>query len=173
MKGPRITLASIGIVILILAIDFAIVRAALLNNGPDPWPIFALGLLPMLDVLLVSLYRLRQRAQRTAGAIGFTIVGSAGTITLFATGLIAPEPVLELISAICRPVARTSVRELTRLLGNAAIQSRPMELTLVIAFEILLPVALFCAPPLIIAVLGGQLARRARAGRPMEVATIG
>lgn len=173
MKAPRITLASIGMAILILAIDFAIVRAAFLNDGPDTWPFFALLLLPMINVLLIKLYRLRRRARRTAGALGFTIAGSAGTITLFLAGLIAPGTILNLFRAIYRPIALASIRGLTRLLGNAAMQSWPMELTRALAFEILLPIAMFCAPLLIVAVLGGWLARRAGSGRPIAAARIG
>jgi hypothetical protein len=152
MKAPRITLASIGMAILILAIDFAIVRAAFLSAGPEVWPFFALSSLLMIDVLLINHYRLRRRARRTAGA--------AGTIALFVACLIAPGRASDLVHAICRSVGLAGYRGLIRLLRYSTMQSRPMVLATVIVFEILLPVALFSAPPLIVAAIVGRLARR-------------
>jgi hypothetical protein len=49
---------------------------------------------------------------------------------------------------------------LTRLFGDAAMQHWCMHLTVGVAFELLLPTALFSLPPLLVALLGGWLAPR-------------
>ena len=160
MKFPRFSLSSIGFAILVLAIDFAVIRVALLGPGSEDWTVFALLLLPMFDALLIALYRLRRIGRRTSGAIAFFITGTAATIVVLVSCLIAPKASFALLGAVGRPIASASMNGLTRLFGDAAMQHWCMQLTVGVAFELLLPTAFFSLPPLLVALLGGWLAPR-------------
>ena len=160
MTFPRFSLASIGFAILVLAIDFAVIRVEFSGYGSGEWGILALLSLPMLDAVLIAMYRLRRRANRTIGAMGFFITGTTATLVVFVSSLIAPETAFGMLRAIGRPIALASMNGLTRLFGNAAMQQWSMQLTLGIAFELLFPMAFFCLPPLLVALLGGWLAPR-------------
>ena len=52
------------------------------------------------------------------------------------------------LRAIGRPITMGTMNGMTRYLGNAAMQSTIMQLTLGIAFEVLFPMAFFCLLPL-------------------------
>jgi hypothetical protein len=173
MKFPRFSLASIGFVILVLAIDFAVIRVAFRSFVLEGWATFAFLLLPMLDAILVALYRLRQRGRRTFGAIGFLVTGTVATLAVFVSCVIAPEMAIDMLRAIGRPIAMTSINGLTRLFGNAVMQQWGMQLTLGVVFEILLPMAFFCSPPLLIAILGGWLTPRLGPGQRIASARLG
>jgi hypothetical protein len=164
MKFPRFTLGSIGFAILVLGVDFAVIRLAFRNPAFDGWETFALLLLPMFDILMIALYRLRRPGRRSTRAIGFLLAGTLATLVVFVACLVAPETALGMLRAIGRPIAEGSVNGLTRLLGNAAMQSWGTQLTLGVAFELLFPLAFFCLPPLLFALLGGWLTRRISAG---------
>ena len=159
MTLPRLSLATIGFAISVLAIDLAVIREAFRGPDLEGWTFFALLLLPMLDALLIALYRLRRRGRRTAGAVGFFGAGSVATLVVFVAGLGAPETALGLLRSVGRPIALASINGLTRLLGNAAMQHWGMQLTVGVAFEVLFPIAFFCALPLLVALLGGWLGR--------------
>ncbi len=95
MKKPvGLSVGAIGFSILVIALDFAVVRAAclsprpqlpvhlvdrLLGRGSDRWAAFAFFLLPMIDFLLIGAYRLRRRGDHTAGTVGFVSAGSVIT----------------------------------------------------------------------------------------------
>jgi hypothetical protein len=160
MKCPRFSLGAIGFAILFLAIDFAVIRSALFGGGREDWTIFAFLLLPMLDALLIALFRLRRPGRRTTGAIAFFIVGTVATLVVFVSCFIAPEAALGILSTIGRPIALASINGLTRLFGNSAMQHCAMQVSVGIAFELLFPIALFCFSPLLIALLGRRLAPR-------------
>ncbi len=160
MKFPRFSLSSIGLAILVLALDFAVIRVAFFNPRPEAWTVFALFLLPMFDVLLIALYRLRRDGRRTTGSIAFFVAGIAATLAVFVSCVIAPEVAFGLLSATCRPIAEASMSGLARLFGNAAMQHWCMKLTVGVTFEILMPTAFFSLPPLLAALLGGWLAPR-------------
>lgn len=162
MKLPRISLASSGVAIVIIAVNLAVVRFTFQRFSPEGWETFALLLLPVLDVLLVVLYRMRKPRRCTAGAIGFVVAGSAAMLLVFASCLARPEIALGALRAIGRPIALGSVNGLTRLLGNGVMQGGVMQLIVGVTFEILFPLAFFSAPPLCVALLGGWLARRLR-----------
>ena len=95
MKSSGISVAAIGFAILVIAIDFAVIRAAFLSPGSEGWEpgspptarhagraqflspgahgwaVFAFFLLPMIDALLIGVYRLRRRGDHTAGTVGY------------------------------------------------------------------------------------------------------
>ena len=94
-KTAGLSVAAIGFAILVMALDFAVVRAAclsprseekreypgapllpghlagrLLSRGPDGWAVFAFFLLPMINALLIGVYRLRRRGVHPPGQSG-------------------------------------------------------------------------------------------------------
>jgi hypothetical protein len=160
MKIPRFSLATIGFTILVVAIDFAVIRVAFQSINLEGWATFALLLLPMLDAVLIALYRIRRRKRRTPKALGFLVSGAAATMIVFELCVIAPGTALSMLRAIGRPIFTASVNGLTRFFGNAAMQHWGMQLTVGIAFELLLPIAFFCLPPLFVALGGRWLAPR-------------
>jgi hypothetical protein len=83
-KAFALSVGGIGFAILIIALDFAVIRAAclsprpdertkpgapllpgtlagrlLLSRGPGRWAVFAFFLLPMIDALMIGVYRSR------------------------------------------------------------------------------------------------------------------
>jgi hypothetical protein len=113
MKASGLSVAAIGFAILVIAIDFAVIRAAFLSSllraweqpgarllpgmlahpifgpGPKGWAVFAFFLLPMIDALLIGVYRLRRRGG-DAGTVGYVIAGSVATLAVFTSCLISP-----------------------------------------------------------------------------------
>jgi len=116
----------------------------------------------MLDTLLIALYRLRRRGRRTIGAIALLVAGTAATLVVLVPCLIAPRAAIDMLRAIGLPIARASMNGLTRLFGNAAMQHWGMQLTIGVALALLLPMAFFSLPPLLVAMFGGWLAPRLR-----------
>ncbi len=167
MKCPRFSLSAMAFAILVLAIDLAVISSASFGGGPTNWRIFVFMLLPMLDALLIALFRLRKPERRTTKSISFLLTGTAATLVVLVSCVIAPEAVLRLLRTIGRPIALASVNGMARLFGNAVMQHWTMQLTVGITFEILFPIALFCLPPLLIALLGADRssARARSAGR--------
>src|SRR5436309_719933 len=113
MKTSGLSVAAIGFAILVIAIDFAVIRAAflipgsggwaepgrpllpgmlaarLLRPSPEGWAVFAFYLLPMIDALLIGVYRLRRRGDHTARTFGYVIAGSVATLAVFTSCLIS------------------------------------------------------------------------------------
>jgi hypothetical protein len=160
MKLPRFSLATIGFTILVLAIDFAVIRVAFQSHSLSDWAPFALLLLPMLDAVLIALYRMRRRKRRAPKALGFLVCGAAATMIVFGLCVIAPGTATSMLRAVGRPIFTATVNGMTRLFGNGAMQHWGMQITVGIAFELLLPMAFFCLPPLFVALLGRSLAPR-------------
>jgi hypothetical protein len=160
MKLPRVSLVSIEFVIVVLAVNFGIMRALYDSSAEGGWALSAFLLLPMINILIIGLFRLLRRDRRTPRAIGFLTVGSAASLAVFTSCVAAPGTMFDALRAIGRPIALGTMNGMTRYLGNAAMQSTIMQLTLGIAFEVLFPMAFFCLPPLVAAVSGGWLAHR-------------
>jgi cytochrome bd-type quinol oxidase subunit 2 len=163
MKWPRFSLAGIAFAILVLGVDFAVVRRAFFTrlNIPENYcAIFVLLLLPMIDALLIGLHSLRRVESRSNRSMGFIFFGTFATVVVFVICLAKPKESLDLMTTICRPIALGCVNGLTRFFGNSAVQGWGAQLTLGILFELLLPIALFSLPPLAIALAGGWFAPR-------------
>jgi hypothetical protein len=163
---PRFSLASIAVAVVILAIDFGLIRSVFFSDETEAWQALAFLLLPLIDALLILLYRLRRRERRTAGAVGFLMAGALATATMFAASLPEGEFWFGTIRVIERPIAMAIVNGLTRRFGNAVMHTAPVELILVILFELLLPMTLLCLPLLLAGLIGGWIVRgvAARAG---------
>jgi len=159
VKLPRFALASIVFLILILAIDFGVIRGAFGQRVEAP-SVTALWLLPMIDGLLIGLYRLRRRERRTGRAVGFLVAGSAATAATFVSCCVAPETFFGILRAIGRPIFQATVNGLTRWVGNASMQTSAMQLLIGISFELLVPIMFVCGPALVAALLGGWLGGR-------------
>jgi hypothetical protein len=149
-------MATVGFAILLVAINLAVARVALLAADTETWPHFVLFLLPMIDILLVGGYRLRRRDRRTAATLGFLLAGSVGTLVVLGLCILAPEAAWDFFNANLTAV----FHGLARTLGNAVMRSGPVDVILGIGLEFPLPMIFFCAPPLAIACLGGWLGRR-------------
>jgi hypothetical protein len=183
MKKPTgLSVGAIGFAILLIALDFAVVRAAclsptpqeranagalllpgmlagrLLSREPDGWAVFFFFLLPMINALMIGAYRLRRRGVHTAGTIGFVIAGSAATSAVFISCWISPGTAIGMLTPISRPIALASFHALARLFGNAAWPNHGLEWTYVVIFAVLIPIAFFCIPPLLVAIIGGRVA---------------
>lgn len=165
MRFPRLSIASIGFAVLVLALNFAVVRDVFVDDWDEDGRAFVLLLLPMLNILLIGVYRLRRAECRTPGAIGFLAAGSVATVLVFASCLLAPEAVGSMLRAVGRPIAMAIRNGLARQFGNAAMQGVTVRIAVGIGFEILLPAALFNLPPLAVALAGGWFARRFGARR--------
>ncbi len=196
MKTCGLSVAAIGFAILVIAIDFAVIRTAFLSSllrawaepgarllpgmlaspifgpGPKGWAVFAFFLLPMIDALLIGVYRLRGRRD-DAGTVGFVIAGSVATLAVFTSCLISPETAIGLSMPISRRIALASFHGLERLFGNASSSSFPMEWTYFVIFAVLVPMALFCILPLLVAVIGGWAGRHYRPSQPTVGAGFG
>ena len=190
MKASGLSVAAIGFAILVIAIDFAVIRAAflspgpkdggnpehaycqtcwpirLLSPGPNGWAVFAFFLLPMIDALLIGVYRLRRRGDHTAGTVGYVIAGSVATLAVFTSCLISPGTAIGMLTPISRRIALASFHGLARLFGNASLPNHALEWTYAVIFAVLIPIAFFCILPLLVAVIGGRVARHFWPSRP-------
>jgi hypothetical protein len=190
-KASGLSVGAIGIAIVIIALDFAVIRAAclsprpeerarpgapllpgmlagrLLSRGPDGWAVFAFFLLPMINALLIGVYRL-WRENHTVGTVGFVIAGAAATLAVFTSCLISPRTAIGILTPISRPIALASFHGLSRLVGNAAWPNRALEWTYAVIFAVLIPIAFFCIPPLVVGVIGGRVARFFETSRSLQ-----
>jgi hypothetical protein len=140
-KISRLSVGAIGFAIFVIALDFAVIRVAclsprpeerarpgalllpgmlagrLLSPGSHGWAVFAFFLLPMIDALLIGVYRLRRRGDHTAGTVGFVSAGSATTLAVFTSCLIWPGTAIGMLTPISRPIALASFHGLAPLLG--------------------------------------------------------
>lgn len=163
MKRPRIKLIGIGFLVLLLGVDFAILRGmswadpAAESSSPE---VAAFLLLPMINVLAVVLYRLRKPERRTARATGFVLGGGIATAAMFLALWVDAGPWIDALRSLMAPVFDITLATLARTLGNAAVQTMAARVLLTIVFELLLPFAFFALPPLAAGLLAGQIARR-------------
>jgi hypothetical protein len=190
-KAAGVSVGAIGFAILVIALDFAVVRATcfsptqqerattgapilpgmlagrLLRRGPDGWPVFAFFLLPMINALLIGVYRLRRREDHTAGTVGYVAAGSVATLAAFTSCLIWPGTAIGMLTPISRRIALPCFYGLARLFGIRVLPAPnvpgwpvlALEWTYMVIFAVLIPIAFFCIPPLLVAVIGGRVAR--------------
>ena len=187
MKKPTgLSVGAIGFSILVIALDFAVIRTAclsprpefpvhlyhqLLGRGSGGWAVFAFFLLPMINALLIDAYRLRRQGDRTSGTVGYVAAGSVATLAVFTSCLIAPGTAIGMITPISRTIALAAFRGLARLFGSVASRELALEWTYVVIFAALLPSALFCIPPLLAGLIGGRVARHFDAAGTSRVAS--
>jgi hypothetical protein len=191
-KAAGLSVGAIGFAIVVIALDFAVVRAAclrptpqerattgapflpgrlagrLLSRGPDGWAVFAFFLLPMINALLIGVYRLRRRGDHSAGTVGYVAAGSVATLAVFTSCLIWPGTAFGMLTPISRRIALACFHGLARLFGISVLpapnvpgsMARALEWTYAVIFAVLIPIAFFCIPPLLVAVIGGRVARQ-------------
>jgi hypothetical protein len=114
-KPAGLSVGAIGFAILVIALDFAVIRAAcldprpelpadlvdqLLGRGSNGWAGFAFFLLPMINGVLIGAYRLRRRGDHTARTVGFVIAGSTATSAVFTSCLISPGTAIGMVTPI-------------------------------------------------------------------------
>ncbi len=187
MKRPAgLSVGATGFAILVIALNFAVIRAACLGPRPElpvdlffrllgresgEWAVFAFFLLPMINALSIGAYRLRRRGDHTAGTVGFVAAGSVATLAVFTSCLIAPGTAIGLIAPISRPIALAVFRGLARLSGSEAWPNHALEWTYVVILAALIPSALLCIPPLLAALIGRRVARHIDAPGASRVAS--
>ena len=132
----------------------------------------------MINALLIGVYRLRRRGDHTAGTVGYVAAGSVATLAVFTSCLISPGTAIGMLTPMSRRIALACFYGLARLFGISVLPApnvpgwpnRALEWTYVVIFAVLIPIAFFCIPPLLVAVIGGRVARhldakdRARTG---------
>jgi hypothetical protein len=156
MKPPRMTLASVGFLVLLCAVDLVIIRASLYRNGPELWPAAVPFLLPMVNLLVVVGYRTIWPEGRTPGALGFLVAGFLATAVEFGVTRLAADSVFEGFIWLFRPLAlRTRGHVAARLAGSVMAQSVAKSV-----LDASFPIVFFCTLPLLSALLGGWAARR-------------
>jgi hypothetical protein len=140
---------------------------------PKGWAVFAFCLLPMIDALLIGVYRLRRRGDHTATTVGYVIAGSAATLAVFTSCLISPGTAIGMLLPMSRRIALASFHGLGRLFGNPASPNLALEWTYTVIFAVLFPMAFFCILPLLVAVIGGRVARHFEPSQPTMGAGFG
>ena len=168
MRVPRVSVATVGFAVMVIAIDLAIIKSAwaeAFNPNSKSWILTGLLFLPVIDVLLMGLFRLRHRQGQTSGAVGFVVAGSVATGLLFASALLAPWMVfVTLWRTLVGPVENLVEGHLIEVVGDALAWSALVRWKISCGIELLLEMAVMSTPPLIIALLGGWVARRPWAG---------
>ena len=182
-KVSRLSVSAAGFAILIIALDFAVIRGACLRPMPeveprygppflpgmvvarllgrraDGWVVFAFFLLPMINALLIGAYRLRWRGDHTVETVGYVIAGTVATVAVLASCLIWPETAIGMVTAISRPIALASYQGLMRLIGNVAQSNHALEWIYAVILAVLVPIACFSIPPMALAIIGAQMAQ--------------
>jgi len=182
-KVSGLSVGAIGFAILVMALDFSVIRAAclsprpeeraiprapllpgtlagrLLSRRPDGWAVFAFFLLPTINALLIGVYRLRRRGDHTAGTVGYVIAVFAATLVVFISCLISPGTAIGMITPISRRIALASFHGLAWLFGNVAWPNHALEWIYALIFAVIIPIAFFSIPPLLVAVIVGRVAR--------------
>ncbi len=163
MKVPRVTLATASLVVLILAVDFGLMRQfGWLDDRPfDDWTFIAPGFLVMGNILALGLYRLRRPERRGPFAVGFLAVGWAATLAYLAACAVDPGGMVNRFERFDEGVL---VRGLDLFLGlgrDGTVRWRNDEGKWAgIADDLGVLSLFFSAPPLVAAVVGGLVARR-------------
>jgi hypothetical protein len=186
-----LSVGAIGFAILVIALDFAVVRATclsptpqertttgapllpgmlagrLLGRRPDGWAVFVFFLLPMINALLIGVFRLR-RGDHATGTVSYIAAGSVATLAVFTSCLIWPGTAIAMLTPMSRRIALVCFFGLARLFGISMLLPDPnvpgwpalaLEWTYTVIFAVLIPIAFFCIPPLLVAVIGGRVAR--------------
>lgn len=175
MRLPRSTLASIGFAVVLVAVNLASVRAAVMTELGDTDDVDMSGfaaflVLPMIDALMIVAYRLRKPARQTARAVGFLAGGGLATVAMLAWILHLPmENAFEMLDTIAEPIDQAVYAVLAGLLGNWATGGIAEEIVDILFIEILVPVVAVSLPPLLAGLVTGWAARRVGPSWPRPV----
>jgi hypothetical protein len=71
-----------------------------------------------------------------------------------------------MLTPISRPIALASFHGLARLFGNVTLPKLALEWTYAVIFAVLIPIAFFCIPPLLMAIIGARVARHFHVAGP-------
>ncbi len=183
-KRPRFTLLSASILVAILAVDLGVAHhlARAADFGPkfdrpiggfgpwlafltpwglvvvNRWVLFAIGFLPMVNLLSLGLPGLiRTRRRSGSFLLGFEVVGWMATVACVSACAVAPESMLRGYDAFGGAV--DGAIDFVFGQGQAArfwLNSSYVGLAVAVAFC----VAFFTVPPLVAAVSGGAISRR-------------
>ena len=146
----------------------------LLDPGPDAWAGFAFFLLPMINGLLIGAFRLLRRRDRIAGTVGYMTAGSVATLAVFTSCLIWPETAIGMLIPMSRRIALACIYGPVRLFGIRGLPApdvpdwlaRAPEWAYVVILAVFIPIAFFCIPPPLAAVIGGRVARHFDVAEP-------
>ena len=124
-------------------------------------------LLPMINALLIGVYRLLPRGDHYAGTVGYVAAGSMATLAVFTSCLIWLGTAIGMLIPMSRRIGLACFYSLARLFGIRVLPppnvpgwpNRALEWTYFVIFAVLIPIAVFCIPPLLVAVIGGRVAR--------------
>ena len=156
-RRPRFTLASASILVAILAVDFGLIRH-LLVAGPSFWTTFAIGFLPMANALVLGLPGLLgTRHRRGPFLIGFEVAGGLATAAYLAACAVDPVAMMGRLESFVR--AAFAALDLA-FGGGRAQQLFSTSAYAGMAAEVVLVVAFFNLPPLVVALSGGAITRR-------------
>jgi hypothetical protein len=164
MKVPRVTVATVGFAVAVIAINLAVVKGAwaeAFDPNSESWLLTASFFLPMIDVLLMSLFRLRRRERRTPGPVGFVAAGSVATGLLFASALLAPWTVSHTLwRLMVMPMENFIEDQFIQIIADTLMWGTFARWKVSCGIELLLEMAALSMPPLLIALLGGRVASR-------------
>ena len=158
MKFPRPSIASIGFITLVLGLNFGLLRAIFSGNGKGLALLPAFWLTPMVDTLLIALFRLRKPDRRTRGALGFFVTGTVATLGVYAYFLLSIGDAR--VGVVMDLLIELVLKPILQFAGPTALNNFAGQLVFGILSDILLPTVILSIPPLLVALLGRSLARR-------------
>jgi hypothetical protein len=141
--------------------------ARFLRPEREPWAVFAFYFRPLINALLIGGCCVLRRERWTARSVGYVIAGSVATLAVFTSCLIAPGTAISMLTPISRPIALASLQGRAQLFG-AALPNLALESTYAVIFAVLIPIAFFCTPPLLVAVTGAWIARHFGPSQPLD-----
>jgi hypothetical protein len=156
-RRPRFTLATLSLLIAVLAVDFALIRQVVVSGGSF-WTTFAIGFLPMANALVLGLPRtLGSRGRRGPFLVGFEVVGWLATLAYLAACAIDPQAMMGRLTSFAQAVIAAS----DLVLGSGRTQQLfTNSLYVGVTAEVLVLAAFFTLPPLLLGLSGGAITRR-------------
>jgi hypothetical protein len=156
-RRPRFTLASASILVAVLAFDFGLIRYLAVTPSSH-WHLLGVGFLPIANALVLGLPGLfRGRGRRGPFLVGFEVAGWLATMAYFAASVVDPRAMeLRLQSFIEAVFAALDFA----LGGGRALRYLTSSVYASVGTEIVLVVAFFTLPPLLVALFGGAITRQ-------------
>jgi hypothetical protein len=163
MKPPRLSLAAVVFLVCLLAVNFGIIRAFLVDHGEGQASTTFLMLLPVINVLLVLLFRIRKKARRTPASVGFLLTSMVVTALLAFVYTQYWDPTVELLSWILVPAINKVERLLTRLVGkyDGSNPNQYLRYVIFLCFELVIPAILLSSPPVLLGLSAARFAKKA------------